>query len=375
METRFFPVLLCLWACAGDPEGPLVTTTTDTDADTDSDTDTDTDSDADTDCVNGWETHGRLLEEEAGLHSLAALTAAPIVASASSSAVRAWDLADPEAPLALPALSAEETLGEGGRWMGLASDGTRWLALGAILDGEVDTSHLLLLTLDQGQWEVASRVELGSEAQRVAADGAEVVVAGPEGVVFFEQQGDELVSQGERSFPEGEWYVTGLALDGEVALIGVGSAEELWLVPRQDSQPLTRLVSLAWPLTPVRVPEGWLVPESSSFWDGCRSALELLDVPGSSLSFLERPPCISSLDGPDGAFDAALFGEELLLANGEAGVLRTSWDPQQLSVPFSTDLTPQSWPSVPWMPVQIEAVEDLAVILGDGTIAVARVCL
>ena len=262
-------------------------------------------------------------------------------------------------------------LGADGSWYDIVPDGDGWVAVGE--GGSV--GKLVSIELVSGGLEIVGSVDLDGIATRVARSDDRVAAAGADGIAFYARDGAGFTSTGSR--PDGAAdYPWSLGLDGTTAILAYyqyPTGHVLSLVPEEPSSPVVALGISGLVSRPVAMFEGWLLPQTSNFWQGCYTEFVLLDVGTATLTSLGSIPCISSTDGQDGAFDAAAFGSEVLVANGESDVLRAPWDPVSFGVSGPTTLTPAIWPDVPRMPTQIEIVGDVAVLAGDDVGAV-QIC-
>jgi hypothetical protein len=138
-----------------------------------------------------------------------------------------------------------------------------------------------------------------------------------------------------------------------------------------SGQRLQTHVATGNPQVAVKVDEGWLIGETNSFWGSYRAGIELLPSEG-ALRKLTDVPVISAGDGTDGAYDLALVGPRLFVANCESGLLVGDWSP--------TRVTLRSLPG-PWYdqevsncsPTQLEMMGDVLVLGGDKLVF-ARTC-
>lgn len=117
------------------------------------------------------------------------------------------------------------------------------------------------------------------------------------------------------------------------------------------------------PTVAIRARDGWLIGETNSFWGSYRAAVEWLSPEG-VLQQLAEVPVRSSGDGTDGAYDLALRGQDLLVANCESGLLRGQWSDARVELsevpgPWSPDFASCS-------PSQVEIVGDVLVTAGSG---------
>jgi len=125
------------------------------------------------------------------------------------------------------------------------------------------------------------------------------------------------------------------------------------------------------PQVAVKVAEGWLIGETNSFWGSYQAGIELLPNTG-ALHKLTDVRVTSAGDGTDGAFDLALLGQRLFVANCESGLRVGDWS--------TSSLTLSSLPG-PWQdgelgdcsPIQVETLDDFAVI-GGQNVVFARAC-
>ena len=125
------------------------------------------------------------------------------------------------------------------------------------------------------------------------------------------------------------------------------------------------------PAVAIAVDEGWLIGETNNFWGSYQAGIELLTEFG-ELRTLSRVPVISSTDGEDGAFDLALLGERLLVANCESGLLASAWSTEELTL----EKVPGPWHEKDYgcAPRTLEVVGDLAAIVGDDRVVFVRAC-
>lgn len=125
------------------------------------------------------------------------------------------------------------------------------------------------------------------------------------------------------------------------------------------------------PQVAVKVSEGWLIGETNSFWGSYQAAIELLPNTG-ALQKLTKVRVTSAGDGTDGAYDLALLGQRLLVANCESGLRVGDWSTKSLTL---SDM-PGPWHDSQigeCSPRQIETVGDFAVIGGENLVF-ARAC-
>lgn len=123
----------------------------------------------------------------------------------------------------------------------------------------------------------------------------------------------------------------------------------------------------------------FLIGETNSFWGSYQAALELYGEAG-TLSSLAKVPVQSGGDGTDGAFDLAIVGDRLFVANCESGLLTGAWpdDPWAPSTP-QIGLRPLLGPWQPDLilgvcsPTAIEAIDDVIVVGGENVVF-ARLC-
>lgn len=117
------------------------------------------------------------------------------------------------------------------------------------------------------------------------------------------------------------------------------------------------------PSVAVPARSGWLIGETNSFFGSYRAAVHWLN-PNGKLEFVASVPVQSSGDGTDGAYDIAVHGDDLLVANCESGLLRGRWDGAVVQLkpvpgPWSPDFAECS-------PKQVEVVGDVMVVAGPG---------
>jgi hypothetical protein len=120
---------------------------------------------------------------------------------------------------------------------------------------------------------------------------------------------------------------------------------------------------------------GYLITETNSFWGSYDAALELYGESG-TLQRLTEVPVQSAGDGEDGAFDAALFGERLFVANCESGLLTGLWPEAANGNPGDgVTLVPFEGPwSDRWCsPIEVEVLDGVLVVGGDNLVF-ARLC-
>jgi hypothetical protein len=121
--------------------------------------------------------------------------------------------------------------------------------------------------------------------------------------------------------------------------------------------------------------ESYLIGETNNFWGSLAAALERYDV-GSSLVKLVSVPVRSSTDGEDGAFDLAVIGDRLFVANCESG-LRTT----EVPVPGASELPQLTQVEGPWemgddrcSARRLEAVDDVLAVGSYREVFFARIC-
>lgn len=107
-----------------------------------------------------------------------------------------------------------------------------------------------------------------------------------------------------------------------------------------------------------KVDAGWLIAQTSSFWGSGEAGIELLDDSG--IKLLTTVPVRSRNDGTDGAFDLARDGDQLLVANCEAGLQGGTFSTE------SIDLTHIAgpWDNGKCSPTALEQVGDYLVVGG-----------
>ncbi|HEY8946069.1 MAG TPA: hypothetical protein VIM73_17495 [Polyangiaceae bacterium] len=165
---------------------------------------------------------------------------------------------------------------------------------------------------------------------------------------------------------------------------GSGGAEPSSRSARVDvyvnGQPLERHEALGNPARAIELEVGegnYLITETNSFWGSLRAALEVYGESG-SLRRLTEVPVRSAGDGEDGAFDAALFGERLFVANCESGLLTGLWPEAGEGEPGDgVTLVPFEGPwsdSDRWCsPIEVEVLDGVLVVGGDNLVF-ARLC-
>ncbi|MCA9688986.1 MAG: hypothetical protein KC636_05210, partial [Myxococcales bacterium] len=64
------------------------------------------------------------------------------------------------------------------------------------------------------------------------------------------------------------------------------------------------------------------------------------------------------------------------IANGESGILRTTWSTDGVRVPTATTLTAELWPEVPKKPTQLAMFRDVLVMMDPmtHTVGLVNVC-
>ena len=103
-----------------------------------------------------------------------------------------------------------------------------------------------------------------------------------------------------------------------------------------------------------------MVDRRDSFWSSYRAALEWLG-PSGTLTPLADIPVLSQGDGIDGAYDLAVRGDQVFVANCESGLLRGLWEED------AVELEKVSGPWAPdgeCSPQQVELAEDVLVLAG-----------
>jgi hypothetical protein len=113
---------------------------------------------------------------------------------------------------------------------------------------------------------------------------------------------------------------------------------------------------------------GWLIGETNSYLGSYQAAIHWLSPTG-KLKIVVHVPVQSSGDGIDGAYDVALHGDDLLVANCESGLLRGRWE---ANAPANAGITLKPVPG-PWSPdfgecspKHLEVVGDVMVVAGPG---------
>jgi hypothetical protein len=139
-----------------------------------------------------------------------------------------------------------------------------------------------------------------------------------------------------------------------------------------ESHPLVGNPSVA-----LATPAGWLIGETNSYYGSYHAALELLGESG-ELRRVSDVPVISARDAGDGAYDLALFGDRLLVAGCESGMLGAPWPAAPWSAP-ELKLTPVRGPWGPdgtgvCSPSDIETAADLAAVGTLGKLLFLRAC-
>lgn len=123
--------------------------------------------------------------------------------------------------------------------------------------------------------------------------------------------------------------------------------------------------------------DGWLIGETNSYWGSYHAALELLGESG-ELRRMSDVPVISAGDREDGAFNLALLGDRLLVANCESGLLAARWPAAPWSAP-ELELTPVKGP---WSAegtglcgaLAVETAADVAAVGTPGKLLFVRAC-
>jgi hypothetical protein len=139
-----------------------------------------------------------------------------------------------------------------------------------------------------------------------------------------------------------------------------------------ESHPLVGNPSVA-----LATPAGWLIGETNSYFGSYHAALELLGESG-ELRRVSDVPVTSARDAGDGAYDLALFGDRLLVAGCESGMLGAQWPAAPWSAP-ELELTPVRGP---WGPdrtgvcsaLAVETAADVAAVGIDGKLLFLRAC-
>jgi hypothetical protein len=149
---------------------------------------------------------------------------------------------------------------------------------------------------------------------------------------------------------------------------GRGARIELWSL---TGSLLETHPTLGDPSVAIPTADGWLIGETNSFWGSYQAGIELLSESG-ELRTLSKVPVLSSGDGTDGAYDLALLGRRLLVANCESGLLSGDW---------STTSTELERIEGPWdpdvfdcAPIALAVVDDVVAIAGDERVVFARTC-
>lgn len=106
------------------------------------------------------------------------------------------------------------------------------------------------------------------------------------------------------------------------------SAHVRWL--DLEGKQLQDFVAFGNPQVAVKDDAGWLIGETNSFWGSYDAGIELLTDTG--LELLTEVPVVSAGDGTDGAYDLVHFADQLLVANCESGLLRSSFSTSALTL-------------------------------------------
>jgi hypothetical protein len=119
---------------------------------------------------------------------------------------------------------------------------------------------------------------------------------------------------------------------------------------------------------------GWLIGETNSFWGSYNAAIELVDESG-EVDRLTEVDVISAGDGEDGARDLAVLGDRLLVAHCESGLKTAKWP---WAAPGELVKVPGPWHQEDDTGVcavkQIEVVDDVVALGGDGKLFFVRAC-
>lgn len=239
----------------------------------------------------------------------------------------------------------------------------------------MEVNHLLVVEQAVAGSLLGQRITLPFLPSHVATDGSLIVAVGGMGIGFYELGATSLTEVSTRVFEPGLGAINGLALDGTTAIVTSYSGG-VQLVPSSASDPIALLTPVANPQQPLPVPEGWLIPETSNFWQGSVGALELLDLSGPGLTWLATPPVISAVDGEDGPFSAALYDDDLFLANLESGTLRADWTTTDLTIPTETTLTETVWPGGVAFPDRVDVFGDVLILATSwgSSVGLVQIC-
>ena len=326
------------------------------------------------DCVDGWAPRALVSPAIGGLVQFAADPMTARLGIVSGQQLEVWDLSDAANPALFHTHDPLE-VGPWGGWWGLAPAPWGFAAVGTSSEGPTEVFHLLTVEQAVAGSLIGPRINLPFLPSHVAVDGSLIVAVGGMGIGFYELGTIELIEVSTRTFEPGLGTINGLALDGDVAIVTSWTGG-VQLVPSSADLPAVDLTPTANPQQPLAVPEGWLIPETSNFWQGSIGALELLDLEQESLTWLAQPPVISAADGEDGPFAAALHEGELFLANMESGTLRADWTTEGLAIPVGTTLTADVWPGGPLQPNRADLFDGV-LILGTtwgSSVGLVEIC-
>ncbi|MCA9688988.1 MAG: hypothetical protein KC636_05220 [Myxococcales bacterium] len=117
------------------------------------------------------------------------------------------------------------------------------------------------------------------------------------------------------------------------------------------------------------------LPKTAGESKGWTTSLERLHPESGRVDVIGETPVISSFDAQDGAFELVIYNDELFIANGESGVLRTKWAGDGVRVPKTTTLTAELWPDVPKRPARLAMFRDVLVVMEPLADAVGLVTI
>src|SRR6478736_256710 len=165
------------------------------------------------------------------------------------------------------------------------------------------------------------------------------------------------------------WYTQNTGTAGQIgAAVGWNAAVERW---NSAGNLLGSYPSLGTPRVALSARGGWLIGETNSFWGSMNAALEWLNPAKDELRNLSKVPVLSSGDGEDGAFGAAVKGSTVFVANCESGLRSGPW--QGDNATLSPLWNPPDASFSRCDPKAVHVFDDLLVIVG-GQLTFARVC-